>query len=71
MTDVREILLAISIRDTRYCVHCGEPFQTYVASRRLVCSPRCNTARWRACVMLAGTHGYRDGRLKRLELKDD
>lgn len=67
MTDVRRDLLAMSIAEVRGCVYCGKPFPTYAGSRRLVCSPCCNTARWRACCLLAGTHGYRDGRFRRLE----
>lgn len=67
MTDVRRALLAMSVPDWRYCVECGQPYTTYVASRRLVCSPRCNNRRWRAIGMLAGTHGYVDGQFRRLE----
>ena len=61
-----DVLLAMSTPDTRYCVHCGRPFATYVASRRLVCSTRCSTARWRAIGKLAGTHGTVNGQWVRL-----
>jgi len=47
-----------------WCVHCGALIQAKT-TRRLVCSPRCGMARWRACVMLDGTHEWRDGRLTR------
>ena len=67
MTDVRAALLAMSSTERRFCVHCGKSFTTYVASRKLVCSPSCNTKRWRAIGMLAGTHGYRNGRFGRLD----
>ena len=51
----------------RRCVVCGREFFGGTA-RALVCSPGCNQRRWRAVVMLAGTHGYdARGKLRRIE----
>ena len=61
-----EALTAMAVRETRYCVYCGHAFECYGGSQRMVCSPKCNIKRWRAVSMLAGTHGYMDGRFQRL-----
>ena len=61
-----DVLLAMSIEEMRYCVVCGHGFQCYVASRRMTCSPACNTRRWRWIGILAGTHAYVDGQFRRL-----
>jgi hypothetical protein len=47
------------------CVECGRPF---VALRinALACSRRCAVRRWRACSMLAGTHGWVNHQFSRL-----
>lgn len=63
----RDGLLAMAVPVTRHCVHCGHAYETTGGSSRLVCSPTCNAKRWRAIGMLAGTHGYVDGKFCRLE----
>ena len=60
------LLKAMSVVEERHCVFCGRAFRCYSASNKATCSPKCNTKRWRSIGMLAGTHGYVDGRWRRL-----
>lgn len=57
-------LAAPSAMPYEHCVECGRRFESW--HRALVCSAACAQRRWRACAMLAGTHGWVDGQFKRL-----
>jgi hypothetical protein len=49
----------------RFCIFCGKPFVTTLPYREN-CSVKCQMRSWRARVVLAGTHAYVNGKLRRL-----
>jgi hypothetical protein len=52
----------------RFCIFCGKPFIAAMNTPyQENCSVKCQARSWRARVVLAGTHGFKNGKLQRLK----